>query len=291
MIANRRATGRSAAYESWLRYMLRFLIDAHETLPTSPEPLEALLASLREPRPRAPEGLSDSSRKNVWAALRMLYRFAGERFGAVDAMATIHQPSIRTKLMRTLSEAQMQRLLWVARKRGPRDYALIRVLLDAALRVGEAARLRWDDLLFDNDGERVWYGLAVPDEGKTGGSEVPILPETYDAIRRLPATGRPELWLNKRTGEPLTFSGVQVTVRRLMAAAGCGGGPHTLRHTFARLYLLKGGDPVSLQRIMRHRNFATTRKYVDLYLGDVRRQHARYSPLADYADGGSTPRG
>lgn len=51
------------------------------------------------------------------------------------------------------------------------------------------------------------------------------------------------------------------------------------RHTFAKLYLLNGGDLFSLQRILGHATLEMVRRYVNLDADDVKRQHALASPL------------
>jgi hypothetical protein len=55
--------------------------------------------------------------------------------------------------------------------------------------------------------------------------------------------------------------------------------PHTFRHTFAKLYLLNGGDLFSLQRILGHTTLDMVRRYVNLDTGEVKRQHAQASPV------------
>lgn len=41
--------------------------------------------------------------------------------------------------------------------------------------------------------------------------------------------------------------------------------PHTFRHTFARLWVVKGGNTIALSRIMGHTSTAMTAKYVRLW--------------------------
>jgi integrase len=58
-----------------------------------------------------------------------------------------------------------------------------------------------------------------------------------------------------------------------------------VRHTFAKLYLLNGGDLFSLQRILGHTTLDMVRRYVNLDTGEVKRQHAQASPVDRLAIG------
>jgi len=49
--------------------------------------------------------------------------------------------------------------------------------------------------------------------------------------------------------------------------------PHTFRHTFAKLYLLNGGDLFSLQKILGHTTLDMVRRYVNPDTDEVKRQH------------------
>jgi len=53
----------------------------------------------------------------------------------------------------------------------------------------------------------------------------------------------------------------------------------TSRHTFAKDYLLNGGDIFSLQKILGHSNIATTKKYLNLNENEVREQYQKFNPL------------
>ena len=77
----------------------------------------------------------------------------------------------------------------------------------------------------------------------------------------------------------------QVRLREYGQAAGITGirvSPHTLRHTFAKKWILNGGDVFSLQKILRHSSMDMVRRYVNLFSNEVQKQHDRFSPLVSF---------
>ena len=93
------------------------------------------------------------------------------------------------------------------------------------------------------------------------------------------------LFLNDN-GLPLTKNGIQQMLRRAGRRAGIQGvrcSPHTLRHSFAKHYLLNGGDIYSLQKILGHSSLASVRIYLNLFAADIKKQHQRFSPVDNLA--------
>lgn len=54
---------------------------------------------------------------------------------------------------------------------------------------------------------------------------------------------------------------------------------HLFRHTFAKLWILNGGDIFRLQKVMGHADISTTRQYVNLYSTEIQKDYERFSPL------------
>ena len=54
---------------------------------------------------------------------------------------------------------------------------------------------------------------------------------------------------------------------------------HALRHTFAKLYILNGGDTFRLQKILGHSTLEMTRHYVNLFGADLKRGYDDIVPL------------
>jgi integrase/recombinase XerD len=235
-----------------------------QELPRDPESVELVLAEVG--------GVSDETRYDVWVAMRLLFRWVSRRYSVPDAAALVERPVRRRKVVRTLTVEEVDRLLGSGLSR--RDRALLMLLLDTGMRIGEAASLTW----------KAVGTASVVVAGKTGRREIPVSPVTVKALMGL-GSGRC-VWAAERGGEAVSVGGLQKVVRRALGAAGLGGGPHMLRHTFGRLYVMAGGDVFSLQRIMGHADVGTTRRYVEMDLRDVQAQHARFSPVAVRAAGG-----
>lgn len=56
-------------------------------------------------------------------------------------------------------------------------------------------------------------------------------------------------------------------------------GVHGLRHTFARQYILNGGNAFQLQRLLGHSTLEMTKKYVRLFAEDMKKDFEEFSPL------------
>jgi integrase/recombinase XerD len=81
---------------------------------------------------------------------------------------------------------------------------------------------------------------------------------------------------------PVAANGIQILLRRYGQQAGLTSvrvSPHTLRHTFAKNYIMNGGDIFSLQRILGHTDISTVKIYLNLFAVDVKKQHTRFSPV------------
>jgi integrase len=80
-------------------------------------------------------------------------------------------------------------------------------------------------------------------------------------------------------------------LRRLKGRVGVTGrlSPHSLRHTFARSYLVNGGDVFSLQRMLGHTSLDMVKRYVALTDVDLVTRHAAASPADRLADTRSRP--
>ena len=59
-------------------------------------------------------------------------------------------------------------------------------------------------------------------------------------------------------------------------------GAHSLRHTFAKKFILAGGNALILQRLLTHTDLAMTKKYVRLFNDDLHNNYENLCPLDSY---------
>ena len=209
-----------------------------------------------------------------------------EDYIATNPMTRVPIPRAPIKIINTFTPEQIQRLADVCLRSsgiGSRNLCILLLMLDTGIRVSELANIHLGDV--DLDGGYITISQAK------GGREriVPVGSLVQKSLWKYMNQVRPEavtpmvtrLFLNK-SGLPLTKNGIQQMLRRYGKRAGIDGvrcSPHTFRHTFAKNYLLNGGDIFSLQRILGHSSLASVRMYLNLFAADVKRQHERFSPV------------
>jgi integrase/recombinase XerC len=214
---------------------------------------------------------STRARISVAGYIRTLKVFgnwlAAEELAQAGALWSLRKPRVPDKLVEPIGDDVMRRLLAIA---GIRDRAILLQLLDCGLRVSEAAGLRLCDLRPDGT-------LKV--RGK-GAKEriVPVGGTARTAIvryvgQRSPGGPDEPLFLGRRG--PLDGRGMQQVMKRLKLRAGITGrcSPHSLRHTFARSYLVNGGDVFSLQRILGRTTLDMVKRCVALADVDLVARH------------------
>ena len=228
-----------------------------------PDDAEVLLRFLGD------QELSEVSRHDLWRVTKTFWRWAAKKDLVSDIMCSVPAPLIRGQMPRTLTDDEVARALDATQSR--RDVALLAVLLDTGIRLGELVTLK--------PGAIKPHVLVV--SGKVGERVVPISSHIRDLLLEV---GEGEhIWIGRRG--PMTRSGVTLAIRRALRQANIlppKAGPHVLRHTFALHYIMRGGDVFSLQRIMGHQSVKTTMIYVYMSANDLVAQHSRYSPMADH---------
>lgn len=224
------------------------------------------------------QGLSKATRARRLSSIRQLYRFAVEEgWRADDPALRLTGPGRAQSLPKTLSEAEVSRLLDAARERGRapgdrlRDTALFELLYATGLRVSEL--------------------VSLPVAAVRGDPRMILVQGKGDKERMVPLSGpaREALsaWLTHRdAGEEATRIAGKPPSRYLFPGDGREGHltrqyfhslvkdaatragisparvtPHVLRHAFATHLLAHGADLRVIQTLLGHADVATTEIY------------------------------
>ena len=252
--------------------------------------LEALLAALPGPlddvrpadlrdcfRRQQQAGRSPSSINRAIAAVRSLCRFLYEE-GRLEMNPAQALRSIRLGPLlapKHLTVAEMERLLSRPSPDTPtgrRDRAILMLLYNTGLRVGELCALSRQDLHLPEEG---WGVLQVVGKGRRL-RRLPINRPAADALLAFLADrddAEPALFLN-RSGDRFSVRGIALLVNRCFRAAGITdrSGPHVLRHTFATHALRARPNLRAVQELLGHAWVTTTQRYTHLEVEDLQAQ-------------------
>jgi integrase/recombinase XerC len=255
--------------------------DLEGVLAALPGPLgEARPADLRECFRRQQQlGRSPSSINRAIAAARSLCRFLFEE-GRLETNPAQALRSIRlgpALAPKHLTVEEVQRLLSLPSADTPvgrRDRAILMLLYNTGLRVGELCALTREDVRLPAEG---WGALQVVGKGRWL-HRLPINRPAADALLAYLADrddAEPALFLN-RSGERFSVRGIALLVNRYLRAADITdrSGPHLLRHTFATHALRARPNLRAVQELLGHAWVTTTQRYTHLEVEDLQDQVA-----------------
>ena len=162
-----------------------------------------------------------------------------------------------------------------------RDKTLVLLLLDTGLRINEAVSLTSEQIDFQQNTLLVPSNIAKNRKYR----EIPISREISKRLRQLldetvQYFGEGcQLFMNAY-GDDFTADAFRRRLNRLKVKLDIPKlHPHMFRHTFARNYILNGGDVFTLQKILDHADIQTTRKYIQMDSEHLRQQHNKFSPV------------
>ena len=169
--------------------------------------------------------------------------------------------------------------------KGLRDYLIVLILLDTGIRLSELVGLTLGNIDFEQSCFLV-CGKGDKERMVPFGNGVRRVLWQYikESRARLQFEDTDQVLINE-SGLPVRKRAVQTMISRLGKRSGITGvrcSPHTFRHTFAKQYLMLGGDVFSLQRILGHSSLEIVRLYINLATSDISEQHRRYSPIDNY---------
>ena len=280
--------------EWYITFLLRFLAFLElNSYPTgaaqiNKEVIRAFILYLQveAKTPRSKKLLSPATVQGYVRTLRVFFSWVvKEEYLLVSPAAKIPVPKATHKVINTFTHKQIGKLAQACYRsngNGYRNLTILLLLLDSGIRVSELVNINLEDVNLVEGWLKIKIGKGGKERIVPVGSVVQkSLWKYINQFRTQPLTQKVTSLFLSDNGLPLTRSGIQQMLRRCGKRAGISGvrcSPHTFRHTFAKSYLVNGGDIFSLQKILGHSSLASVRTYLNLFGTDIKKQHQKYSP-------------
>jgi site-specific recombinase XerD len=205
-----------------------------------------------------------------------------------NPLKDVKKPKPAKRIIRTFTPQEVKSILSVWDKNeflGFRNYTMMSLLFSTGIRKQELLNICNEDLYLETNMVKI---IGKGDKQRN----IPLTPLLREILVKYlkvrmayideHSYNNPRYMFISHTGRRLKASGVNSIFSKVKSACGITGervSSHTFRHTFAKFFLLNGGDVFTLQRLMGHEDISTTKKYISLNDNDLRVQNDKYNPL------------
>ncbi len=183
-----------------------------------------------------------------------------------DPAVSLSHPEFENKPPRILSKLEYRALRDAARG-DIRMSAVIELLLQSGMRIGELSKVNVEDVNLEGDpatntSPSVYIRQAEGSNERT----IPLTKSVVDAIRKYleirPSTQNHALFVTK-TGRPLLIRNIRTAIDRYFRLAGIKGAKvNDLRHTWVSHQLQSGMSLVMVSKLAGHKRVAATERYL-----------------------------
>ena len=230
--------------------------------------IEAFLGKLTK------EGYTPKSISRKINSTRTFYRFLKvSEFVTDDPSLLIAHPQYQLGAPRILTATEYRALRDAARN-DARMYAVIQLLLQTGIRIGELAELRLSDITPE--------GLRIRPVEKHEERIVPVNTAAKEALERYlkvrPQVKDDHVFVTK-SGRPFLIRNIRTAVERYFRLADIKGAKvNDLRHTFIAHHLKHGVSLVLLSKIVGHKRLSTTERYLE-YVKERAKENSHLTEL------------
>lgn len=177
---------------------------------------------------------------------------------------SIKHPKIKGKPPRILSETEYMALKEASRP-NIRLFAIVELLLQTGMKIGEVCRLELSDLKMKANKPVEFY---IKEYNRVPGRWIPLNAKAADALHEYlkirPKTTSDAVFVSGK-GHPVRIRNLRTYIINALRKAGIEGAKvNDLRATMIAQQLKRGANLVTISQIVGHRRISTTEKYLDL---------------------------
>lgn len=249
------STSTIVAYGKDIEQLVEFLKEIPKTHvhEVSKEDIEAFLAKMNK------DGYTPKSISRKINSTRTFYRFLKvNEYVTDDPSLLVAHPKYQLAPPRILTPTEYRALRDAARN-DARMSAIIELLLQTGIRIGELTALKLPDIQKDS--------LHIPAIEKHGERLVPLNKRGEESLKRYlevrPKVTEDHLFITK-SGKPFLIRNIRTSVERYFRLAEIKKAKvNDLRHTFVAHHLKHGASIVLLSKMLGHKRLSTTERYLE----------------------------
>ncbi len=253
--SNNRSGATIVAYAKDIEQLVDFLTELKraDVDEVTKEDIEGFLGKLSE------SGYTPKSVSRKINSTRTFYRFLKvNEYVTDDPSLLVAHPEYQLAAPRILNPTEYRALRDAARN-DTRMFAIIELLLQTGIRIGELAELRMEDVRPE--------GLYIRPFEKHEERVVPLNKSAREALERYMKT-RPQVVETRvfitKSGRPFLIRNIRTAVERYFRLAEIKQAKvNDLRHTFIAHHLKHGVSLVLLSKIVGHKRLSTTERYLE----------------------------
>lgn len=198
-------------------------------------------------------------------AVRTFFKFLiAEGVVSDDPSTTLEHPKIEIQPPRILSQMEYRALRDACRE-DVRTSAVVELLLQTGIRIGELRRAKAADVEFGENGGEGQIKIAA--WGKTPERVIPLNQTAQKALRpymEVRPKPRDDTLFVTRSGRPLLIRNIRTTINRYFKRAGIKKAKvNDIRHTFVAIHLSRGVSITTVSKLAGHLRLTTTEKYLE----------------------------
>ncbi len=249
------STSTIVAYGKDIEQLVDFLnsLEKQNVHEVSQADLEAFLGKMNE------EGYTPKSVSRKINSTRTFYRFLKvNEYVTDDPSLLVAHPKYQLAPPRILTPTEYRALRDAARN-DARMSAIIELLLQTGIRIGELTALKLSDIQKDS--------LHIPAMEKHEERTVPLNKRAQEALKKYldvrPQVEEDHLFITK-SGKPFLIRNIRTSVERYFRLAEIKNAKvNDLRHTYVAHHLKHGASIVLLSKNLGHKRISTTERYLE----------------------------